>query len=161
MAGAVRMGAAQEGTQGMVGTMTTNSPTLWRPETDLVSAAVDHVRLSYHYLDGGDVDGYCSLFDERAVLRAPGSGQVNGRDELERIEASRGTSRFVRHTVREVFGSGRRVAALGRMRTVLPGAGGDSHVDFVDVFAVADSGLLADRTTFLFTPPARPRSDHP
>jgi hypothetical protein len=47
------------------------------------------------------------------------------------------------------------------MRNLLPSADGDPHVDFVDVFTVADNGLLADRTTFLFTPAARPRSDHP
>ncbi|HET9143723.1 nuclear transport factor 2 family protein [Actinophytocola sp.] len=140
---------------------TNNASTLWWPETELVATAVDHVRLSYHYLDRGDVDGYCSLFTERAVVRQPGSCQVIGREELERVEVSRRGTRFVRHAVREVFGAGRRVAALGQARNLLPGNGDDPHVDFVDVFTVADNGLLADRTTFLFTPAVRPDSDHP
>ncbi|HEU5472907.1 MAG TPA: nuclear transport factor 2 family protein [Actinophytocola sp.] len=137
--------------------MTTHeTPTLWRPENVLAATAADSVRLSYYYLDGGDVDGYCSLFANEAVLRAPGTEPVAGRRELERIETTRRTTRFVRHAVRDVFGSGRRVAAVGRLRTLL---GPEPDVDFVDVFTVADDGLLADRTTFLFTPAQS--HDHP
>jgi hypothetical protein len=96
---------------------------------------MDHVRLSYCYLDDGDMDAYCSLFAEQAA------------------QTPRTTRRF-RHLIHEVFGSGRRVAAIGRRRP----AGADDNdgdIPFVDVFTVADNGLLIDRTTFLFAPAAR------
>lgn len=122
----------------------------------LTSVAMDHVRLSYCYLDDGDVDGYCSLFAEQAVLRQPGSTPVSGRNELERVERARQAKRPVRHSIHEVFGSGRRVAAIGR----LCGPGPTPDVHFVDVFTVADNGLLSGRTTFLFTPAERQPTVH-
>lgn len=98
---------------------------------------MDHVRLSYCYLDDGDMDAYRSLF---AGAAGPG-------------EHTRRTARPFRHLIHDVFGSGRRIAAIGRRRP----AGADDHdgVPFVDVFTVADDGLLIDRTTFLFAPAAR------
>jgi ketosteroid isomerase-like protein len=111
---------------------------------------MDHVRLSYCYLDDGDLDAYCSLFAEQAVLRQPGRRTVTGRHELERVERARQASRSVRHSIYEVFGSGRRVAAIGRLCHRRPAAG-QTDLNFVDVFTVADNGLLVDRTTFLFS----------
>jgi ketosteroid isomerase-like protein len=132
----------------------------WPSDCDPTSLAMDHVRLSYSYLDDGDVDGYCSLFDEQAVVRQPGCGDVTGRRELERVERTRQTGRSVRHQIYDVFGSGRRVAALGRL-SHLPAATGNHATDvpFVDVFTVADNGLLIDRTTFLFATTARCGAD--
>lgn len=125
----------------------------WPSDCDPTSVAMDHVRLSYSYLDDGDVDAYCSLFDERAVVRAPGICPVAGRRELERVERTRQSTRAIRHQIQHVFGSGGRVAAVGKLRH-LPAATGDRATDvpFVDVFTVADNGLLIDRTTFLFAP---------
>lgn len=128
-----------------------------RPGYDLASVAIDHVRLSYQYLDEGDMDAYCSLFAEQAVLRRPGARPVTGRAELERI-GSPGAGR-VRHLLYEVFGSGRRVAAIGR-QCFSPAGEHDAGVDFVDVFTVADNGLLTGRTTFLFAPAAGGHADH-
>lgn len=137
----------------MVRPMIDDTRAPWRPTGDLISAAMDHVRLSYGYLDDGDIDAYCSLFITQAVARRPGARPVTGRDALERDEQARLSSRRVRHVVDEVFGSGRRVAALGRLRPRHAGdSGHDTDVDFVDVFTVADNGLLATRTTFLFSP---------
>ena len=130
-----------------------HSSTLWRPESEPIAAAIDHVRLSYCYLDDGDLDAYCSLFTEQVVLRQPGSTPISGRAELERVARTRRCGKSVRHRVYEVFGSGRRVAAVGRLNHVHPSTGdGELDLDFIDVFTVADSGLLSGRTTFLFTP---------
>lgn len=117
----------------------------------MTSVAMDHVRLSYCYLDDGDVDGYCSLFAEQAVLRQPGTTPVTGRAELERVERARQANYSVRHSIYQVFTAGRRrVAAIGRRRQLRAPYQADVH--FVDVFTVADNGLLIDRTTFLFSP---------
>lgn len=123
---------------------------LWRPESGPIAAAIDHVRLSYCYLDDGDLDAYCSLFTDEVVLRAPGLHPVSGRDELERVARKRRAGKHIRHQLFEVFGSDRRVAAVGRIAHLHAPA---ADVDFIDVFTVADCGLLSGRTTFLFTPP--------
>jgi ketosteroid isomerase-like protein len=130
--------------------MTHDYTPLWGSDCDVVSAAMDHVRLSYGYLDDGDLDAYCSLFAEQAVVRQPGASPVSGRDELEKVERARRAARSVRHSISAVFGSGHRVVAIGR----LSGDHG-AEMDFVDVFTVADNGLLIERTTFLFTPEAQ------
>lgn len=127
------------------------SPALWCPDSEPIAAAIDHVRLSYCYLDDGDLDAYCSLFTEHVVLRQPGTHPVSGRVELERA-ARRWSGKPVRHQLYEVFGAGRRVAAVGRLAHLHPP---DADFDFIDVFTVADCGLLSGRTTFLFTPPAQ------
>lgn len=146
----------------MVRSMINNhAPTLWQPESEPIAAAIDHVRLSYCYLDDGDFDAYCSLFTDHVVLRQPGARPVSGRAELERQARKRPAGKRVRHHVYEVFGSGRRVAAIGRIKHLRPPAGDhDFDLDFVDTFTVADNGLLAGRTTFLFTPPMdQPRAN--
>ena len=130
---------------------------LWRPESEPIAAAIDHVRLSYCYLDDGDIDAYCSLFTEQVVLLQPGTSPVSGRAELERAARRRRPGEFVRHLVYDVFGSGRRVAAVGRLNHLRPPAGDHAlDMDFIDVFTVADNGLLSGRTTFLFTPAIQP-----
>jgi ketosteroid isomerase-like protein len=113
---------------------------------------MDHVRLSYYYLNDGDLDAYCSLFAEQAVVRQPGRRPVTGRQELERVERARRATRSVRHSIYEVFGSGRKVAALGLLTHRRHAGPAESDLPFVDVFTVADNGLLVDRTTFLFSP---------
>lgn len=118
---------------------------------DVAAAAVDHVRLGYHYLDVGDIDGYLSLCDEHVELRLPGSVPVRGRDALERFEQRhRAATGAVRHTVFDIVGSGRMVVAIGQL-------GADRNADadpaapvvFVDVFTVSDDALITQRRRFL------------
>jgi len=130
-----------------------HSPTLWRPESEPIAAAIDHVRLSYCYLNEGDLDAYCSLFTEHVVVRQPGAHPVRGRAELERVARKGPRGKRVRHLLYDVFGSGPRVAAVGRLRHLRPAAH-EADMDFLDMFTVADNGLLAGRTTFLFPPAA-------
>ena len=121
---------------------------------DIGSAAADHIRLGYHYLDVGDIDGYGSLFDEQAVLSHPGVRPVRGRDALERFEQRRFEQRrraanSVRHRVFDVVSSGRLVVALGRIDEQAAAAGTVSSVDFVDVFTVSEHGLITRRRRYL------------
>jgi len=113
------------------------------------SAAVDHVRLSYHYLDIGDIDGYGSLFGEQVVLRCSGEELRYGRDELERYERQRLRAGRARHTVFDVVASGRFVIAVGSVDRsgVRPPAAAVS-LDFIDVFKVSDDGLITARRRF-------------
>src|SRR5207249_9036866 len=92
-----------------------HSPTSCRADNYLTSVGMDHVRLSYCYLDDGDLDAYCSLFAEQAVLRQPGRRPVTGRRELERVERARAATRSVFHSIVEVFVSVPRFAAIGRL----------------------------------------------
>jgi hypothetical protein len=120
---------------------------------DVASAAVDHVRLGYHYLDVGDIDGYLSLCDEHVELRSPGSVPVRGREALERFEQRhRAAAGAVRHTVFDIVGSGRMVVAIGQVGSgPEKGAGADpaDPVVFVDVFTVSDEALITQRRRFL------------
>jgi ketosteroid isomerase-like protein len=121
---------------------------------DIGSVAADHIRLGYHYLDVGDIDGYGSLFDEQAVLSHPGVRPVRGRDALERFEQRRFEQRrraanSVRHRVYDVVSSGRLVVALGRIDERAATADTVVSVDFVDVFTVSDDGLITRRRRYL------------
>lgn len=104
-----------------------------------LAAGMDHVRLSYHYLDIGDLDGYRSLFEDGAELGEPVTAVLRGRA---------GAVRY-RYTVFDVFGSDRRLAAVGRMVELT----GSHALDFVDLFTVSDSALLVERRCFVGFPP--------
>jgi ketosteroid isomerase-like protein len=120
-----------------------------RTGTAVAAAGVDHVRLSYHYLDRGDVDGYASLLDSGAVLDLPGHGRVRGRGEVAKLRCARWRGA---HHLRRVFTSGERVVALGRFS----GAGRDGarvDVDFAHVFSLSEHGLLAGQRCYYFGHP--------
>jgi ketosteroid isomerase-like protein len=119
------------------------------PSAAVTAVAVDHVRLSYHYLDTGDIDGFVSLFDPDVVLRRPGAQPVHGRGEIERTEAQRcGRGR---HVLTQVFGAGDRAAAIGRFVPDQPRAA--SGFEFADIFTIADNGLLVARETYVLSTP--------
>lgn len=118
---------------------------------DVASAAVDHVRLSYYYLNIGDIDGYGSLFGEEAVLHRPGAELLCGRAEVERFERQRLCAGRSRHTLFDVVASGRFVIAIGCVdQNMIRHPGVDVSMDFIDVFRVSDDGLIAERRTFHF-----------
>ena len=50
----------------------------------VAGVGVEHVRLSYDYLDRGDIDGFGSLLAPDAVLLRPGGRDVRGRAAIER-----------------------------------------------------------------------------
>jgi ketosteroid isomerase-like protein len=108
-------------------------------------AGLDHVRLSYDYLDRGDADGYASLLDARAVLEEPGRDPVRGRGAVAGLPRLRG---YGEHRVQDVFAADGRVAALGSFRNV-----DGTEVDFADVFTVSEHGLLVRQRCFHFVNP--------
>lgn len=100
----------------------------------LAAAAVDNVRLSYHYLDVGDRDGYDSLFHPDAVLRCPA-----------------GVHRRGVHSGLDLFASGYRVAAVGRFNGRMPACPVDT--DFADIFTVTEYGLIIAKTSYYYAAP--------
>lgn len=112
----------------------------------VTAAGIDHVRLSYHYLDQGDADGYASLLDSAAVLDEPGHARVHGR-------AAVAESRCLRwcgaHDLHAVFAADGRVAAVGRFNR--DGDGVD--VDFADIITLSEHGLLMTQRCYYFVRP--------
>jgi|GEM_PF-1890527 len=119
------------------------------PADGLTAAVIDSVRLSYHYLDAGDIDGYVSLFDAGAVLRHPGHHATCGRDQVE--TAAQRQARSGMHLIQRLFGAGNQVAATGQYSARETGRPVD--VEFADIFTVAENGLLTLKATYFFTAP--------
>lgn len=127
--------------------MSANGPQgVGRPGDVVTTAGVEHVRLSYEYLDRRDMDGYGSLFDAEAELRSPVAGVVRGRDEIEGYQAERAAAGG-RHVVEQVFSAPGRVVVVGRV------TGAGREVEFVDLFTLTEHGLLRSQKSFFFAPP--------
>ncbi|MEU4442436.1 nuclear transport factor 2 family protein [Actinosynnema sp. NPDC050801] len=118
-----------------------------RPGDVVTTVGVEHVRLSYEYLDRRDMDGYGSLFDADAELRAPGAGVVRGRARIESYQAERAVDGD-RHVVEEVFSAPGRVVVVGRV------TGAGRELEFVDLFTLTEHGLLRSQKSFFFAAPA-------
>ncbi|GGZ45622.1 nuclear transport factor 2 family protein [Streptomyces subrutilus] len=89
-----------------------------QPSPVITDSGVDHVRLAYHYLDSGDLDGYGSLLHEGPLgsdLEGPGA-------------------RGARHQITRIVAEGDCVVAMGRLTP--------HERDFVDVFTLSDEGML-------------------
>lgn len=123
------------------------------PADGLTAAAIDSVRLSYHYLDARDIDGYVSLFDAGAVLRHPGHRAMLGRDQVETAARRQARANAV-HSIQRLFGAGNHVAATGRYSA--READRPVEVEFADIFTVAENGLLTLKATYFFTAPGSP-----
>ncbi|MEU6485717.1 nuclear transport factor 2 family protein [Streptomyces sp. NPDC046887] len=87
------------------------------PSRVVTDSGVDHVRLAYHYLDSGDLDGLGSLLHEGAPGAVPDPAPYGGRHHIQRIVAE-----------------GDCVVVMGRL---VPGLG-----EFVDVFTLSAEGML-------------------
>ncbi|MGW5398860.1 nuclear transport factor 2 family protein [Streptomyces sp. NPDC003952] len=98
--------------------MTSRYPRRIPPSPVITDSGVDHVRLAYHYLDSGDLDGYGSL------LHAGSLGAE--------LEAARGAG--ARHHITRIVAEGDCVVAMGRLAP--------QQRDFVDVFTLSDEGML-------------------
>jgi hypothetical protein len=118
------------------------------PDSALLAAAVDHVRLSYHYRRTGDIDGYGSLLAVDAVLQRPGRQEIRGRERIEAYQALCDRD-VAEHVVYDVFGSGNRLVAEGR----LDFEGGRGSVDFTETFWLTEHGLLRAQKIYFFTQP--------
>ncbi|WP_156755307.1 nuclear transport factor 2 family protein [Actinokineospora pegani] len=116
------------------------------PSAAVLAVAVDHVRLSYLYLDGGDLDGYGSLLHADAQFRRPDAADARGRAEVLEMLAAR---RVVgAHELFKVVADGDCVAAVGRHAGV-DGVG----VEFADFFTIGDDGLILGCRRFYYLSP--------
>jgi ketosteroid isomerase-like protein len=122
------------------------------PVTSAVVVAgvgVEHVWLSYDYLDRGDIDGFGSLLAPDAVLLRPGGRDVRGRAAIERWLASRVARTTGTSTVFTVSAVAGNVIAIGHH----VGHDADGHlrdVEFTDIFTIAPSGLLRTVKRYFF-----------
>lgn len=115
------------------------------PITPVTAMGIEHVRLSYLYLDRGDIDGYLSLLHSDVCLLLPGEGEIRGRERIGAFQARQEQLR-ADHLIQHVIGSGDRVAVEGRCVPADAGQG----VDFTDVFALSEEGLLRSRKRYYF-----------
>ncbi|MEV6349051.1 hypothetical protein [Actinoplanes sp. NPDC051851] len=85
------------------------------PSTAITAIGQDHVRLSYLYLDNGDIEGFESLWDAGVPPRGGRTGD--------------------RHLIYKMVAADDCVAVMGRLV-------GPPDVDFADFFTLSDEGLL-------------------
>jgi ketosteroid isomerase-like protein len=114
----------------------------------VTEAGIDHVCLSYIYLDQGDIDGYLSLLAADVSLHLPRQQEIKGREQVGAFQAC--PDRPVgEHVIQEVIGSGDRIVAEGRY---VSRATGDS-VDFTEIFRLSADGLLQSQKRYYFIDP--------
>jgi hypothetical protein len=122
------------------------------PGAAVTAAAVDHVLLSYLYLDEGDLDGYGSLLADDVRMTRPDLPCVVGRDsvvaQMAGIAGPPG-----RHRLYRVIANGDCVAAEGRCTgpAALRLADGFRDVDFVDIVTFSADGLLLGQRRYYGT----------
>jgi ketosteroid isomerase-like protein len=122
------------------------------PDAAVTGAAVDHVLLSYLYLDEGNLDAYASLLADDVQLKRPGQPTRSGRAAV--LAALAGTAGPPgQHRLYQVIASGDCVATVGRCTgpAALPHADGFHDVDFVDIVTVSAQGLLVGQRRFYDT----------
>jgi hypothetical protein len=118
------------------------------PVTPVTAMGVGHIRLSYLYLDRGDIDGYLSLLHADISLSLPGEGEIRGREPVGAFQAC--PERLgAGHLIHHMIASGDRVAVEGRYVSGDTGQG----VDFTDVFALSEEGLLRSQRRYYFVAP--------
>lgn len=116
------------------------------PGSPVTSAGVDHVRLSYVYLDAGDLDGYASLLDEQAHVRRPDAPPGKGRAQIVRVHAEIAEPPS-RHELYRIIADGDSVVVFGRyVRPPL-------DVEFADIFTLTQLGLLLGYQRFYHVAP--------
>ncbi|HEY4457774.1 MAG TPA: nuclear transport factor 2 family protein [Pseudonocardiaceae bacterium] len=108
----------------------------------LAAAALDHVLLSYAYLDDGDLDGYGSLLADDARLIRPGQPNIIGRDQI-LAELARTAGPPRRHRLYRVIAHDDHIIARGRCT--------HEDVDFVDVVTFSADGLLCGQRRYYAT----------
>ncbi|MEU5693378.1 hypothetical protein [Actinosynnema sp. NPDC020468] len=113
------------------------------PSAATAAAGVDHVRLSYLYLDAGDLDAYASLLDEAIQLAEPETPPACGRVEATRRAAREDGT----HQLFKVVAEGDCVVAVGRYTAPA------KAYDFADLFTLSPEALLLTRHRFYYLPP--------
>ncbi|WP_017569547.1 hypothetical protein [Nocardiopsis halotolerans] len=108
------------------------------PSAHAVALGVDHVRLSYVYLDRRDTEGYASLVDPGSDPLSAGAVPRTRSDRVPPPPSAGG-----HHELHRVISGNDSVAVVG---TYVRNDGG--RRDFVDVFTISEHGLLLTRKRF-------------
>jgi ketosteroid isomerase-like protein len=120
----------------------------------VTAAAVDHVRLSYLYLDEGNLDAFGSLLDEDMQVKHPDAPEAHSRAEvLDLMATIAGPPGH--HELHKVIASGDCIAAMGHLVGRAAYQGEPLDIDFVDVFTISDRGLLLGKRRYYYTAPGR------
>jgi ketosteroid isomerase-like protein len=122
------------------------------PSAAATAAALDHVRLSYHYLDLGDIDAYGSLLDENARVCRPDMPLGQGRAEILKLHAE-SAGPGVRHHIYKIIADGDCIAVTGAVTGVAADSPAATDVEFADFFTIADEGMLLGYRRFYFVSP--------
>lgn len=121
------------------------------PGAAAMAAAIEHVLLSYLYLDDGNLDGYASLLDEEVQVQWPGLSKATGRaDVLAQLAEFIGPPG--KHRIGQVIANGDHIVTLGRWTAPVTLYGGHRFVDFVDVCTVSTSALLISQRRYCDVP---------
>jgi ketosteroid isomerase-like protein len=118
----------------------------------VTSIGVDHVRLSYDYLDAGNLDAYGSLLDDDVQVRRPDAAQSRGRAQVQRLHAEV-TGPPGRHLLDQIIADGDSIVVTGRFVRPPAQAGKPLDVEFVDVFTLSDFGLLLGYRRYYYVAP--------
>ncbi|MET7400226.1 nuclear transport factor 2 family protein [Dactylosporangium sp. NPDC005572] len=121
-------------------------------EAPVTSIGVDHVRLSYDYLDAGNMDAYGSLLDDDVQVRRPDGAQSRGRVQVQRLHAEV-TGPPGRHLLDQIIAEGDSIVVTGRFVRPPTPPKDRLDVEFVDVFTLSDYGLLLGYRRYYFVAP--------
>ncbi|WP_159944712.1 MULTISPECIES: nuclear transport factor 2 family protein [unclassified Nocardiopsis] len=111
------------------------------PSEAVATIGAEHVRLSYHYLDRADMDGYASLLDPETRFRYPGQPVSRGPAQVSAL-MERSSYTLGRHSIFKMVSGGDTVAAIGRFTCEGEQPGNNRETEFVDVFTLSEHGLL-------------------
>ena len=112
------------------------------------SAPVEHVYLSYAYLNARDYDAFASLLEDDVTVSVPGEVIAKGRAAV--ISTERG--RRVSYSLEDLWAGQGRIVATGVFYQQADSVQG---VDFADIFTVSSRGLIASRKTYASVCPTR------
>lgn len=123
------------------------------PSRAVTASGVEHIRLSYDYLERDDIDGYGSLLDENVVLDRPDAPPGRGRAAVTRMLMDRVVPR-ARHAIDRIVADGDQVVVVGSLsQEPGPTTRAVEQIAFVDVFTLSDTGMLLGCRRYYFSPP--------
>ncbi|MGI5403447.1 nuclear transport factor 2 family protein [Streptomyces sp. CA-135486] len=112
------------------------------------SAPVEHVYLSYAYLNARDYDAFASLLEDDVTVSVPDEVIAKGRAAVISTERRRRVS----YSLEDLWAGQGRIVATGVFYRQADSVQG---VDFADIFTVSPRGLIASRKTYASVCPTR------
>jgi hypothetical protein len=120
----------------------------------VAASGVEHVYLSYHYLECDDIDGYSSLLNDDVVLHRPDTPPAHGRAEVVQMLLD-GVIPRARHSIDQVISNDDHVVVLGSLiQDAGPSTPTVERTLFTDVFLLSEIGMLRSCRRYYCSPPA-------